>query len=510
MGYTRGADMSEVHFTTNQALGPAGGIAIEILLGIGLLALVYYVKVRLVRNTKDFIIANRRVGFGFGVAGLISIWTWAMAVMMSAAQTYSFGLSGLFWFTVPNGLAVIAVIPFVRKIRSLMPDGYTIPEFVKARYDGNVVAGGVVVLGALFGSLIEVIINIKGTSLVISNVFGADPKLAAVIGLAVVLAYSILGGLWASITTAALSTLLHTVPTAIILVAALHYAGGVDAIWSAVAQQGNGLLTVTRSDAAVGFGITLALGLLTAAIAGQEFWQVAWALKKKDVSRTFLWAGAWFYPIPICLGLLGLVGLALHVDLNTQLGGDAAAIGPFLVSHLGLPTWLVILYVVVILTACYAVIDSAFTATSSVFVVDIIRPLAPNISEKSLFVWAKAPMFLAAIVAAGVVLTGVDFVTIVLTSYAIRTAILIPLILSIFWSRMTSWGFVGGTVLAIAIGMPIRSAAGDLWGSLSILAISALVPLAIGLANSSRFDFDRLRRVQDAAVPLGAQSAPAE
>lgn len=96
-------------------------------------------------------------------------------------------------------------------------------------------------------------------------------------------------------------------------------------------------------------------------------------------------------------------------------------------AHLGLPIWLVILYVIVILSACYSVIDSAFTATSSVFVVDIIKPLSPQIGEKSLYVWAKVPMFIAAIIAAGVVLTGVDFVTIVLTSYATRTAILIPL-----------------------------------------------------------------------------------
>jgi Na+/proline symporter len=501
--------MSDVRFVSDPALVPWVGLASEIALGALLLALVYYVKIKLVRNTRDFVIANRKIGFGFGVAGLISIWTWAMAVMMSAAQTYSFGLSGLFWFTVPNGLAVIAVIPFVRKIRSLMPEGYTIPEFVKSRFDGNPLAAGVVVLGALFGSLIEIIINIKGTSLVISNVFGVDPRLAAVVGLAVVLIYSILGGLWASITTSALATLLHTVPSAIILVAAFHYSGGVEAIWSGVAAQGGGLLSVTRPDAAIGFGITLALGLLTATIAGQEFWQVAWALKKKDVSRTFLWAGAWFYPIPICLGLLGLIGLALHVDVGTQLGGDAAAIGPYLISHLGLPTWLVILYVIVILSACYSVIDSAFTATSSVFVVDVIKPLAPTIGEKSLYVWAKVPMFIAAAVAAGVVLTGVDFVTIVLTSYAIRTAILVPLILSIFWARMTGWGFVGGTVLAIAIGMPIRAAAGDLWGSLAILGISAIVPLAIGAFGSQRFDFERLKTVKDATL-ASARAVPAE
>lgn len=502
--------MSNVQLSTNQALRPELGIASEILLGVLLLALVYYVKIKLVRNTKDFVIANRKIGFGFGVAGLISIWTWAMAVMMSAAQTYSFGLSGLFWFTVPNGLAVIAAIPFVRKIRTLMPDGYTIPEFVRVRFGGNAVAGGVVVLGALFGSLIEVIINIKGTSLVVSSVFGVDPRVAAIIGLLVVLAYSILGGLWASITTSALSTLLHTVPSAIILVAALHYAGGVGAVWHSVAEQGNGLLSVARPDAATGFGITLALGLLTATIAGQEFWQVAWALKKKDVSRSFFWAGAWFYPIPICLGLLGLIGLALHINVSTQLGGDAAAVGPFLVSHLGMPTWLVILYVIVVLSACYSVIDSAFTATSSVFVVDIIKPLVPKITEKQLFLWAKIPMFFTAIIAAGVVLTGVNFVTIVLTSYAIRTAILIPLILALFWSRTTGWGFVGGTVLAIGIGMPIRAATGDLWGSLSILAISAVVPIAIGLLNNFRFDFARLRQVEDATVASASQPVLAE
>ena len=198
------------------------------------------------------------------------------------------------------------------------------------------------------------------------------------------------------------------------------------------------------------------------------------------------------------------------MNVNTQLGGDAAAVGPYLVSHLGLPTWLVILYVIVILSACYSVIDSAFTATSSVFVVDIIKPLVPRISEKQLFFWAKVPMFFTAIIAAAVVLTGVDFVTIVLTSYAIRTAILIPLVLALFWSRTTGWGFVGGTILAIAIGMPIRSAAGDLWGSLSILAISAVVPLAIGLLNNFHFDFERLRQVKDATISSEPQAVPAE
>jgi hypothetical protein len=45
-----------------------------------------------------------------------------------------------------------------------------------------------------------------------------------------------------------------------------------------------------------------------------------------------------------------------------------------------------------------------------VFVVDIIKPLVPKINEKQLFFWAMVPMFFTAIVAAAMVLTGVDFV----------------------------------------------------------------------------------------------------
>ena len=85
--------------------------------------------------------------------------------------------------------------------------------------------------------------------------------------------------------------------------------------------------------------------------------------------------------------------LPLRGDVNAQLGGDAAAVGPYLVSHLGLPTWLVILYVSVIRSACYSVIDSAFTATSSVFVVDITNRFSRKLAKNSCFSGPKRQCF---------------------------------------------------------------------------------------------------------------------
>lgn len=486
-----------IELTANPSLLPIQGVAMLFLLGFISLGVAIYVKSKLVRNTHDFIIAGRKLGFGFGVAGLISVWTWAMAVMMSAAMTYNFGLSGLWWFTVPNGLAVIAIIPFAKQLREKMPHGYTIGEFVNSRFNGMKFARIVVTLGLIFGSLIEIIINLKGTSLVISTVFGMNQLTVATVAIVIVLVYSMTGGLWASISTSTLTTLFITVPASVVIVAVLGHLGSAAPIWNEVSSRGQELLSITRADVPSAFGITLALGLLTATLAGQSFWQVVWGLKKKEVGRTFLWAGAWFYPIPICLGILGLVGIALNVDLVNDLGNDAAAVGPFVISHIGLPNWLIYAYVFVILSACYSTMDSALSSLSSIAAVDVVKPFAPNVSENKLLQFTRASMLIAALVALLVVLSGVDFVTIVLTTYAIRTAILVPLMLSIFWPKMTASGFVWGTVLAIVIGMPIRMWLGELPGTLAIIAISTVIPVAFSLSNKKPFDFNSLKEVKD-------------
>ena len=486
-----------VDLVANPSLIPLQGIAMLLLLGLISLGTAIYVKSKLVRSTHDFIIAGRKLGFGFGVAGLISVWTWAMAVMMSAAMTYNFGLSGLWWFTVPNGLAVIAIIPFARQLRDKMPHGYTIGEFVSSRFNGMKFARIVVTVGLIFGSLIEIIINLKGTSLVISTVFGMNQLTVATIAIAIVLVYSMTGGLWASMSTSTLTTLFITVPASIVVISVLGHLGGATPVWEEVASRGQALLSVTRADVPAAFGITLALGLLTATLAGQSFWLVVWGLKQIEVGRTFLWAGALVYPIPICLGILGFVGIALNVDLASDLGNDAAAIGPFVISHIGLPNWLIYAYVFVILSACYSTMDGALASLSSIAAVDVVKPIAPNVREQTLLKLTRISMLVAALVALAVVLSGVDFVTIVLTTYAIRTAILVPLMLSIFWPKMTGAGFVWGTVLAIAIGMPIRMMTGELTGTFVILGISTIIPIVLSLTNNKPFDFNSLRKVED-------------
>lgn len=464
--------MDKSTLALSPGLTPTLGIALMVGVGLVCLVLAFAIKRTLVRNTHDFIISNRQIGLGFGVGAVISVWTWAMAVMMSSAMTYQWGLSGLFWFVVPNGLAVMAIIPLARILRRKMPEGYTISQFAYTRFNRSKVASGVVTVTMIFGVLLEILINLKGTSVVMSTVFPIDWRLATLITVVTVLTYSYFGGLWTSVMTGTLNTWMVTVLAAIVVVAVFGLIdGGATTVFNTVAAKDPTNLSIFQWDAAAGFGITLAFGLLASVVADQTFWQKVWAIRSDQVARTFLWAGAWFYPIPICLGVLGLVGLGYGLTPE-EIGGDIVAVGPYIVSHIGLPLVLIIAYVLVILAACYSTIDGASSALSSIVAVDIVKRFAPDTKEATLFYITKLSIFFGGAVAAVIVLSGADFTSLVLTTYALKTSILIPLVLAILWPRTNTVGFVGGVVLAILVGMPIRQIYGELWGTISILAIS--------------------------------------
>jgi urea-proton symporter len=193
------------------------------------------------------------------------------------------------------------------------------------------------------------------------------------------------------------------------------------------------------------------------------------------------------------LGLLGLVGLAF--DVNPADLGDAGSggIGPYVVSHLGLPMVLVALYVLIILNACYSSIDGAFSALSSVVAVDILKRAKPDIAPKSLFRYTKASIIVAGVIGGVVVSSGIDYVVLVNTVFFLKAALIIPLGLAIFWKRMTSTAFVASLVLAIAVGYPVRQYVGELQGIITLEAISLVAAVGISLLSKQSFDFATLR-----------------
>ncbi len=336
-----------------------------------------------------------------------------------------------------------------------------------------------------------------------STVFSIDWKVATVVTIVTVLAYSYFGGLWTSVMTGTINTWTITVPAAIVVVAVFSLIpGGAHAVVGKVAAANPAYLSMTNPDAAFGFGITLAFGLLASVVADQTFWQKVWAIRANQVTRTFMWAGALFYPIPICLGMLGLIGIAYRLT-PADIGGDIVAVGPYIVSHIGLPFVLIIAYVLVILAACYSTIDGASSGLSSIVAIDIVKRFAPGTSERTLFYITKVSMFVGGLIAVAIVLSGADFTSLVLTTYTLKTSILVPLILAIVWPRTNTIGFIGGVVLSILIGMPLHQIYGELVGTLSILGISGATVVIAAVLRPARFDMGNLTaQAEQSAVDI--------
>ncbi|VFR28268.1 Na+/solute symporter [plant metagenome] len=475
-----------------QLLSPALGWALIFGLGIFMMIIAVVVRLRLVRNTKDYIIANRKIGLGFSVGAIIAVWTWSMAIVMSAASAFSWGLSGLLWFTVPNGIAIIVLAPLALRLRKIVPNGYTIPDYISSRF-GSPFAGAIATVIMLIALLFSILINLKGTVLVTSAVFGLDQVAVLAVVLVLVTAYSYLGGLWTSTITGTINTLLILVPLAVVVLFALHGAGGPEGIFADLQQANPVNLSIFSAEAAAAFGLTLSLGLLGASISDQSFWQKAWAVKPRHLSRAFIWGGALFYPIPIIAGMLGLVGLAAGVTL-AEIGGDAASIGPYVLVRLGLPALLVALYVFVVLNCSYSTIDGAFAAISSLVSVNVLMPLFPKLRARTLFTLTKLSIVFFGIAAGIIVLSGWDFVSLVLLAQSLNASILVPLLLAITWKRTTGAGFSWGVILAVVVGLSVRSVYGELAGILTITGVSAVVPIALGLLRPAAFDFDEFSR----------------
>lgn len=481
----------------------SGGIGIGLMLGLGavMLSIALLVKRHLVRTTHDFIIANRQISLGFGIGSVISVWTWSMAVMLSSASAYTWGTSGLMWFVVPNGLAVVALVPFAVYMRKRMPAGYTLVQYIRERFQSKT-AYVLSLVSLTFLLLSVIIINLFGVVLVTGVIFGLNPTAVLLLTIGIIALYAYFGGLWTSTITATLGTFLVSVPGAIVVLYVFTRVGGASTVFTKVQDLGPEYTNLFRGETAAQFGVSLGLGLLANTVTDQSFWQRVWGMKPANLARTFMWAGLWFYPIPLTLGLLGFVGLANGVTLDDLGTFGAGGVGPYVISHLGLPVVIIAMYVLVVLTACFAASDGAFAGLAGIVSVDVIRRIRPQVKEKTLFRLTKLSIPVSGLIAAGVVLSGFDYVALVTFIYFLDISLLIPVTLAIFWSRYSSHAFIAATLLAAIIGVWFRQNVGVLEGIIALLGTSAVVSLVVSLASRQRFDYEQLQRL--------AEQAPAE
>ena len=457
------------------------GVWILVLFGAAMLALTLWVsRSRFWTSTSTgFLYAGREVPAVIAGFGIAASWIWAPALFVSVQKSYELGLAGLFWFTLPNVVAVLIYMWVGPAIRDRVPGGFSIPDWIRHRFSDEspraaAIAHKLYVVPYVWYQVMAVTVQIFVGGMILRYLTGISLETGMLGLLGLTLLYSLISGLRASIYTDLVHMIMILAGLALVVPLLLSEVG-----WEAVSaglSGTGGSSNVLDPGIAFSFGIVTSIGLIAGSIADQVFWQRVFAVKRSQIVPAFALGGLIFAIVPIALSVLGFAAAAPGSGVALPPGTELPMIGVATVTTY-LPTWIAVVFVLMLIAALTSALDSGLAAGASLFAVDM-RPKTPEqqaiiaklrvgaeLSEKEKLTLAsfdRSTVAGARVAMLGLAAIGLGVAFLVRDVFpldrlwwifnGVAAMFVVPTILSIFWSRLSVYGVLVGLALS-TVGM---------------------------------------------------------
>ena len=440
----------------------------------------FFARWKKYKTIRGFLVAERDVKWWLGATSIAASWIWAPALFVSVQMAFEKGLPGIFWFTFPNIIALVLFIFLAPKIREKLPMGYTLPQWIKFRLQSEKVHK-IYLFPYFFYQLMAVTVQLFAGGSLVSLLTGIPLINAMIIMSIIVLAYSLISGLESSIVTDFIQFILIVLGVVIVIPWVIVVAGG----WSAVGAGLGGVTGQFRNifdpGVAFSFGIVTAIGLISGAISDQQYWQRAFAIKKENLVPSFIFGAIMFGIVPIALSVLGFLAANGTLGITLPAGTDVSMIGISTVSTL-LPIGALAVFVVMLLSALFSTLDSGLNAASSLYVTDVVKyndkekEVLKKIDEGKQLSTDEAAIgkqldkkgvknaqtamigitilgFLVALAANYIPGFGLKHLWWIFNTVA--ACVVVPTVLSLYWSRLDARGVFWGVLVAFVVGIPL-------------------------------------------------------
>jgi solute:Na+ symporter, SSS family len=453
-------------------------LAVLIAYMVGILAAGYWAK-RKVTSQDEFLVAGRSVGLGLYAGTLAAIVLGGASTVGGVKLGYLYGISGM-WLVFMFGLGIL-VLSAVLVPRILHLNLYTVPELLERRYSASArIAGGVVMVAYDFmvavtatiavGSVMEVIVGIPRTQ-------------AILLSSAVMVAYSVFGGMWSLTVTDIVQFVIKTIGILFILLpAAIIHAGG----FATMAERlPPGFLSLTHIGGAkiLSFFVLYFFGI----ILGQDVWQRVFTAKSLKVARNGGIAVGIYCLVYAMAG--ALIGSAGHVFLPPLADPDSAF--AYIVNAV-LPVGLRGLVLAASLAAMMSTASACLLASSTVLLEDVYLRLRGSVSTGSV-TQSRVVTFVFGVLMTIVATRTTDVIAAVTVAYDLLVgALLVPVVGAMVWRRGSGTGALasialsGVAVVVLLVTQGIDSDA-PIFGGLALsLATYVIVSLLSAPPNPDR------------------------
>lgn len=328
-----------------------------------LAALIFYVVLQLgiavwasrkIAGDVDYLVAGRRLGmFAVGIS-VFATWFGGETVMGASATIASEGIAGA--RAEPFGYAICLVLAALAVAGALRAKGYiTLADFFRDRFGVRAEVAAACV--SIPTSVIWAAAQLLALAALLATVAGlpVDITLMAVTGL--VILYTLLGGLLASVVTDILQGAIVLVGLVILLFALVDYAGGPAAALASI--QPEQLILIAPGESWLERLDAFAIPILGSIVAQELISRFLGSKTAKIAIRGGLLAGGLYLAVGFFPLAFGLIGASAGFDADA---GDLFL--PNLAAEL-LPTALFVVFAGALFSAVLSTVDSALLAVSA-------------------------------------------------------------------------------------------------------------------------------------------------
>jgi len=486
-----------------------------------------------VQNSEWFNTAGRIIKTGLTAAAIVSAWTWAATLLQSSTVAFLYGVSGPFWYAAGATIQVLLFGILAIELKRKAPNAHTFLEIIRARF-GN--GTHKIFLGfALTCNMIVTGMLLLGGAAVVNGLTGMDITIAAFLIPVGVMVYTLVGGLKATF----VADYMHTVIIYLVIltfVAMVFFispvTGGVEGMYDKLVaaadlrpvleptfvpgEPGNAMgayLTMASAGGLI-FGVINIVGNFGTVFVDQAYWQRAIAAQPSSTVKGFLLGGMCWFSIPFTLATtMGLTAVALNVQLTpeqVQLGLTVPAAASVMMGEIGAIMVLVMLFMAVTSAG-----SAELIAVSSLITYDVYRTYKnPAATGKQLLKVSRTVIVIFGLgmgVLAGILLgMGLSLGFVYLAMGILIGSAVIPIALTITWSKTTRAGAVAGALIGVMLSLltwtsvaaseangvvDISSLGGAfpmLYGNVVAILSSGLICVVVSLAQNKKYDWKLL------------------
>ena len=395
-----------------------------VLLGIGLFAQ------RRTRDEADFYLGGRSLGPLVAAISASASSSSAWTLLSVSGYAYLYGLSALWLFPACVGGFAANWYLIAPRLRRQSGEALTLIEYLAGPGDGPRCKGFMTLASTivLVCMLTYVAAQFRGAGISFEEAFSGseyqmEPITAILIGGAIVVAYTMLGGFWAVSITDTLQGLLMALTAVVLPIAALVAVGGFDALVSGIQSvPGENYLSLTREyGGPVAIGFVVGLFGITVNYPGQPHVVNRFMALKDEASlrRARVYAMVWAVVVYTGMILLGLCGRVLAESGYVAALGDGEHEKVFIpMTDALFPPVISGVMIAAVLSAIMSTADSQLLVSASTVSYDL------GAGAKTVRAMRLCFSILAAVAAAGALLLSGATVHLVLGGVAILCLVL--------------------------------------------------------------------------------------